>query len=135
MHRLLPLALLTLLTGCAGQFDTRSTPTRITVHSSPPGAIVHADDRELGVTPLTLFVPETFPYRWTARGDNERSEGLAFYRRQGTLTFTKPGCRTLVLTVDSNLLARDIEVKLDCRNGAATPKPVIQEAPGMKKPK
>jgi hypothetical protein len=73
------------------------------VTSNPPGALVYADDRLLGVTPL-LIPPHSFP---------TRMKGLV-YQADGTLKIEKEGCLPYQQVVDDAFLNQAIQVKLEC---------------------
>ncbi len=101
-----------LLSACAagGHNGPKNT---ITVDSQPQGAQVHAGERALGRTPVTIVLDDVFPKRWTSRTEKD-DEGFAFYRRLGTLSFNKGGCQPYTLSVDSETLRDDIKVALTC---------------------
>lgn len=100
------------LTACAA--GTHTAPKNIiTVDSEPQGVKVHAGENELGRTPVTIVLDDVFPKHWTSRTEKDE-EGFAFYRRLGTLSFSRGGCEPYTMLVDSNTLRDDIKVKLTC---------------------
>jgi hypothetical protein len=101
-----------LLSACAAG-DYNGPRSSITIDSQPQGAQVHAGERALGRTPVTIVLDDVFPKRWTSRTEKDE-EGFAFYRRLGTLSFTKGGCEPYTMSVDSDTLREDISVTLTC---------------------
>lgn len=118
ISRTLPLALALLVSGCAG-----ITPgeRRITIDSTPPGATVLADGREVGTTPLTITPDDVFPPHW---------KGMS-YLVEGTLTLRKPGCRDASMKVTDPVLSKDIHMALECDAVPPAPQPAARPAPAM----
>jgi hypothetical protein len=98
------------LSGCAGAKGPRES---ITIDSVPQGARVHVAGREIGVTPLTVKLDETFPRQWTRRATPDE-EAFAYYRRMETVDLKKDGCETYTKIYIEPELQDDIKVALKC---------------------
>lgn len=109
---MMPLLLAGLMQGCG-------LGRMITIDSEPQGAVVKANDRPIGQTPLKIAPDEVFPPRWHG----------TLYAVQGTLGLERAGCRPYSREVDDLVLSRDIKVMLDCSAGASmtTGKPAAPE--------
>lgn len=106
-----------LLAGCSAL--PVSGKRELTITSEPSGATVHASGVEIGTTPLTIRPDDAFPPRFV---------GFE-YRAAGTLSLSKPGCRTDTRPVDDAVLSKDIHVRLDCDPKAAASSSGLRDAP------
>ncbi len=114
--RILPLALALLLSACA---SVTPGERRITIDSTPPGAKVLADGREVGTTPLTITPDDVFPPHW---------KGMS-YLVEGTLTLRRPGCKEASMKVTDPVLSKDIHMVLECDAAPPAPQPAARPAP------
>lgn len=100
----------------------------ITIRSDPPGAEVLANNKKLGVTPLTIVPDHDFPPAM----DWQNLE----YRAMGELTVRKPGCQPYSEPVNDAVLSKDIMVRLECtaQPPAVVPTAVPTRAPAPAAP-
>lgn len=102
-----------LLTGCSGYGGGMvESGQQITIDSDPNDAAVYANGAEIGTTPLTIRPGEVFQARFTSGSGD--SGGIIAFRYVGTLMVRKPGCKDFTTQVNDNILASDIQVKLEC---------------------
>jgi len=86
-----------------------SSKKQITVTTNPAGATIYANDKALGVTPLTV----TPSQEWTTGFVTGKDVGMV-YQYTGTITIKKPGCETYTAEVDDPTLFNDIVIDLKC---------------------
>lgn len=89
-----------------------SSNKQIRVTTNPPGATVYANDKALGVTPLTI----TPGQEWSTGFVTGKDVGMV-YQYTGTITIKKPGCETYTAEVSDPMLFNDIAIDLDCDPG------------------
>lgn len=101
-------------------------PNEIDVASDPPGAVVYAAGKRLGVTPLTVRQQDVFPVVYPP----EQQDAY------GTLLLTMKGCKEQTVRVSNAVIRKGVNVKLDCGQaelakpqggGPGTPLPTIKE--------
>jgi len=111
------LILVALLHGCGGTSVTREAPGGgIQIASDPSGATVLVDGVEIGTTPLRIDPAQVFRSGFV---------GLS-YRYFGKLMIRKAGCREQVIDVNDAILAKDVNVKLECDPDYRAPQPAQQ---------
>lgn len=107
-----------LLTGCSSLpsipwFSDDDAPSSggktIEIRSNPAGAEVLANNRSIGITPLTVTPGDT----WDTGFVTAKDYGVNL-QYKGTLTIRMPGCKEYVTDVDDYLLHKDIAVQLEC---------------------
>lgn len=81
----------------------------IEVTTNPPGASVYADDKLLGVTPLTVKPS----LAWDSGFVPGKDVGMV-YQYKGTITIKKPGCETYTAEVNDPMLYNNIAIDLTC---------------------
>lgn len=79
-------------------------PNEIDVASDPPGAVVYAAGKRLGVTPLTVRQQDVFPVVYPP----EQQDAY------GTLLLTMEGCKEQTVRVSNAVIRKGVNVKLDC---------------------
>lgn len=82
---------------------------QIQIRSNPEGAEVLANDRSIGITPVTVTPGNV----WNTGFRTAEDYGMN-YQYVGTLTIRMPGCKDYKTEVDDYLLHKDIAVKLEC---------------------
>ena len=123
-HRLgnMLIASLLLLSGCSSLGGAATgSHQEITIDSDPRSATVYAEGTRIGVTPLVIRPDKVFQARFTM-GDSETG-GIAAFRYVGILSVEKAGCKSYTTQVNDNILARDIQVTLDCDPAYISEKP------------
>ena len=119
---------LTLLQACgvrsqhSGQAESGKQARVITVTSNPTGAIVRADGKKLGETPIKVDLAKAFSPEWVS-GENYGVD----YRLNGELIFEKSGCKDYVVPVSDTEPSDDISITLICnerKQQANTDEPV-----------
>lgn len=108
---------------------------QIQIRSNPAGAEVLANDRPIGITPVTV-TPSNI---WNTGFRTATDYGMN-YQYVGTLTIRMPGCKDFKTEVDDYLLHKDVAVQLEC--GAdyrplaapAVPQPQTTPAGGVAAP-
>jgi len=93
----------------------------ISIKSFPTEAIVRANGKKIGITPMQISLSKVLSPEWRSSEDY----GVD-YRLQGDITFEKDGCDELNLAISDRELKTDINVNLNCRN--LTTKTGIPEA-------
>lgn len=105
-----------------------SSSKQIRVTTNPPGATVYANDKVLGVTPLTI----TPGNEWNTGFVTGKDVGMV-YQYTGTISIKKPGCDTYTAEVSDPMLFNDIAIDLNCdpsyRPSARMPSGDDQTAP------
>lgn len=86
-----------------------SSSNQVRVTTNPAGATVYANDKALGVTPLTI----TPGREWTSGFVTGKDVGMV-YQYTGTITIKKPGCETYTAEVNDPMLYNDISIDLTC---------------------
>jgi hypothetical protein len=109
-RRMFLLAAVVTFAGCAAAPTVRQEKT---ITTDPSGATVYANKAEIGQTPLTVVPDKVWPPRFVNWS----------YRRTGTLTIKKPGCKTYTREMDDSVLREDMHVKLDCDPNYKAPAP------------
>jgi hypothetical protein len=90
------------LSGCSGASVKAQKPADVT--STPSGATVYANGKELGKTPLRHDLYDAFPAGWADWK----------YQAQGVLTVKMDGCEDYTLTVSDYALSKPIHAELKC---------------------
>ena len=106
-----------LLQGCG------SGKKGITIDSSPQGANIIADGKNIGTTPMHITQDEVFPAHWYG----------TTYMVKGELKINKDGCEGYSMKVNDAVLMNDITASLKCSPEAmkaapAAIKPAADEA-------
>jgi PEGA domain-containing protein len=91
-----------LLQGCIN--SSAKQQNSVSVTSTPSGAMVYANDKKLGSTPLQQNLYDAFPTGW------ENSS----YQAQGQLIIKKSGCDDFKLKISDYLLSKPIHGELKC---------------------
>jgi len=107
--------------GTASQSDGK----QIEIRSNPAGAEVLANDRQIGITPMTVTPADT----WNTGLVTAKDYGVN-YQYTGTLVIRMPGCKEYSANVDDYFLSKDIAVQLEC---GADYQP-LTAAPGQAQP-
>lgn len=81
----------------------------ISVTSTPTGAIVRANGKKLGQTPLKVNLSRAFSAEWVS-GENYGVD----YRIKGELTLEKTGCEDYLVPVSDTEPSADISINLTC---------------------
>lgn len=89
----------------------------ITIDSEPQGAVVKADGKQVGTTPLQVNPDQVFPPRWYG----------TTYKVMGKLDLERDGCEGYSQEVNDLVLSKDIKATLRCAPGVkAVPKAASQ---------
>jgi hypothetical protein len=80
----------------------------VNLRSDPAGATVLANGEVIGTTPMRVYADRVFPHK---------RNGID-WRREGTLTLERPGCKPETMEVDNDTLKRSLTVDLECRPDA-----------------
>jgi len=111
-----------MVSGCAGTGGPRES---ITLDSQPQGARVYVAGREIGVTPLTVNLEETFPRHWTRRVHPDEEAAFS-YRRMETVDLKKDGCETFTKVLVEQEMKEDLKFALKCDPNYKPPAPAGQ---------
>jgi len=122
-----------LISGCDSLPSVPSIGSNDTIEitTNPPGASVYANDKLLGVTPLTVKPS----LAWDSGFVPGKDVGMV-YQYKGTLTIKRPGCETYTTEVNDPMLYNDISVDLKCDSNyrakaVNTPSPVGGGTPSV----
>ncbi len=96
------ISVVVLLHGCSNLSVKQQGLPNVT--SSPSGAMVYANNLELGKTPLTHNLYDAFPAGWQN----------STYQAQGILIVKMDGCKDYTLKVSDFILRKPIHADLEC---------------------
>lgn len=106
---------LLLLQGCAGTpIEQQKSPN---VTSTPSGAVVYANNLEIGKTPLQRNLYDEFPAGWQG----------STYTAQGVLMMKMEGCEDYALKINDRILSKPIHADLKCDTASAPKKSIAVE--------
>jgi len=111
-----------MVSGCAGTGGPRES---ITIDSEPQGAHIFVAGREIGVTPLTVKLDETFPRHWTSRAHPDEEDAFS-YRRMETVDLKKEGCKTFTKVLVEQEMKDNFKFALECDPNYKPPAPAGQ---------
>ncbi len=92
-----------LLQACAGS-SVQQKELADAVTSTPSGALVYANGKELGLTPLSQDLYDAFPAGWKNSS----------YQAQGELIVKMSGCEDFKLNITDYILSQPIHAELNC---------------------
>ena len=104
----LTIGVTTLLQACSGASVKQQEVPSVT--STPSGAAVYANAKQLGVTPLHYRLHTEFPAVWKNM----------MFQAQGVLMLKLDGCEDYMLEVNDYVLSRPIHAELDCGEGVGS---------------